>query len=84
MFLLINIYESQETSAYIASVSKFESNEAAQKEMQKCIQRTYWDYYRTWKDDKKDEDCKPYIDGDDTTMMIVGRDYKDIWQIYHL
>lgn len=33
MFLLINIYESQETSAYVASVSKFESNEAAQKEM---------------------------------------------------
>lgn len=84
MFLLINIYESQETSAYIASVSKFESNEAAQKEMQKCIQRTYWDYYRTWKDDKESKDCEPYIDGDDTTMMIIGRDYKDIWQIYHL
>lgn len=84
MFLLINIYESQETSAYVASVSKFESNEAAQKEMQKCIQRTYWDYYRMWKDDKEGKDCEPYIDGDDTTMMIVGRDYKDIWQIYHL
>ena len=84
MFLLINIYESQETSAYVASVSKFKSNEAAQEEMQKCIRRTYWDYYRTWKDDKEDDGCKPYIDGDDTTMMIVGRDYKDIWQIYHL
>lgn len=84
MFLLINIYESETTSAYIANVNKFESFDAAQKEMQKCVQRTYWDYYKTWKDDNEDEDRKPYVDGDDTTMFVVGYDYKDTWQIYHL
>lgn len=84
MFLLINIYESETTSAYVANVNKFESFDAAQKEMQKCVQRTYWDYYKTWKDDNEDEDRKPYVDGDDTTMFVVGYDYKDTWQIYHL
>lgn len=84
MFLLINIYESETTSAYVANVNKFESFDAAQKEMQKCVQRTYWNYYKTWKDDNEDEDRKPYVDGDDTTMFVVGYDYKDTWQIYHL
>lgn len=84
MFLLINIYESETTSAYVANVNKFESFDAAQKEMQKCVQRTYWDYYKTWKDDNEDEDRKPYVDGDNTTMFVVGYDYKDTWQIYHL
>lgn len=54
MFLLINIYESETTSAYVANVNQFESFDAAQKEMQKCVQRTYWDYYKTWKDDNED------------------------------
>lgn len=84
MFLLINIYESETTSAYVANVNKFESFDAAQKEMQKCVQRTYWDYYKTWKDDNEDEDREPLVDGDDTTMFVVGYDYKDTWQIYHL
>jgi hypothetical protein len=84
MFLLINIYESETTSAYVANVNKFESFDAAQKEMQKCVQRTYWDYYKTWKDDNEDEDREPRVDGDDTTMFVVGYDYKDTWQIYHL
>lgn len=84
MFLLINIYESQTTSAYVASVNQFESFDAAQKEMQKCVQRAYWNYYKTWTEDKEDEDREPYVDGDDTTMFVVGYDYKDAWQIYHL
>lgn len=84
MFLLINIYESQTTSAYVANVNEFESFDAAQKEMQKCVQRTYWDYYKTWKDDNEDEDHEPYIDGDDTTCFVSGYDYKDIWQVYQL
>lgn len=84
MFLLINIYESQATSTYVANVNKFESFDAAQKEMQKCVQRAYWDYYKIWKDDNEDEDREPYVDGDDTTMFVVGYDYKDTWQIYHL
>lgn len=84
MFLLINIYESQTTSAYVANVNQFESFDAAQKEMQKCVQRAYWDYYKTWTEDKEDEDREPHVDGDDTTMFVVGHDYKDIWQIYHL
>lgn len=37
MFLLINIYESETTSAYVANVNQFESFDAAQKEMQKCF-----------------------------------------------
>ena len=78
MFLLINIYESETTSAYVANVNQFESFDAAQKEMQKCVQRTYWDYSKTWKD------REPHVDGDDTTMFVVGYDYKDTWQIYHL
>lgn len=84
MFLLINIYEIETTSAYVANVNKFESFDAAQKEMQKCVQRTYWNYYKTWKDDNEDEDREPHVDGDDTTMFVVGYDYKDTWQIYHL
>lgn len=84
MFLLINIYESETTSAYVANVNKFESFDAAQKEMQKCVQRTYWDYYKAWKDDNEAEDREPHVDGDDTTMFVVGYDYKDTWQIYHL
>ena len=84
MFLLINIYESKTTSAYVANVNKFESFDAAQKEMQKCVQRAYWDYYKTWTEDKEDEDHEPHTDGDDTTMFVVGYDYKDTWQIYHL
>lgn len=84
MFLLINIYESQETSAYVANVNKFESFDAAQKEMQKCVQRAYWDYYKIWKDDNEDEDREPHVDEDDTTMFVVGYDYKDTWQIYRL
>ena len=81
MFLLINIYESETTSAYVANVNKFESFDAAQKEMQKCVQRAYLNYYKTY---KEDEDREPHVDGDDTTMFVVGYDYKDIWQIYHL
>lgn len=65
-------------------MNQFESFDAAQKEMQKCVQRTYWDYYKTWKDDNEDEDREPHVDGDDTTMFVVGYDYKDTWQIYHL
>ena len=84
MYLLINIYESEDTSAYVASVNKFESYEAAQEEMQKCVQRSYWNYYREWKDNKGDGNCEPSVDGDDTTMFVVGYDYKDAWQIYKL
>ena len=84
MFLLINIYESQAASAYVANVTKFESFDAAQKEMQKCVRRAYWDYYKTWTEDKEDEDHEPHVDGNDTTMFVVGYDYKDTWQIYHL
>lgn len=84
MFLLINIYESETTSAYVANVNQFESFDAAQKEMQKCVQRAYWNYYKTWKDDNEEEDREPHADGDDTTMFVVGYDYKDTWQIYHL
>ena len=52
--------------------------------MQKCVQRMYWNYYKTWKDDNEDEDREPHVDGNDTTMFVVGYDYKDTWQIYHL
>lgn len=84
MFLLINIYESQTTSAYVANVNQFESFDAAQKEMQKCVQRAYWNYYKTWTEDKEDKDREPHVDKDNTTMFVVGYDYKDTWQIYHL
>ena len=84
MFLLINIYSSDATSAYVAYVYNFESYDVAEKEMLKRARYAYSIYHKEWEDNKEDECHEPYMDGDDTTCFICGYDYKDIWQIYHL
>lgn len=84
MFLLINIYSSNTTSAYVASIDNFESYDEARKEMEKRVMDEYLSYHKEWEDDKEDEDHEPYIDEDDTTCFVSGYDYKDIWQVYQL
>ena len=84
MFLLINIYSSNTTSAYVAGMDNFESYDEARKEMEKRVMDAYMSYHKEWEDNKEDEYHEPYIDGDDTTYFVSGYDYKDIWQVYQL
>ncbi len=84
MFLLINIYESETTSAYVTGIDNFESYDEARKEMEKRVTDAYLSYHEEWEYNKEDEDHEPYIDRDDTTYFVSGYDYKDIWQVYQL
>lgn len=82
MFLLINIYSSKTTSAYVAGMDNFESYDEAIKEMKKRVMDAYLSYHKEWEDNKEDEYHEPYIDGDGMTYFVSGYDYKDIWQVY--
>lgn len=84
MFLLINIYSNNTTSAYVAGMDNFKSYNVAKKEMKKRVRDAYLSYHKEWEDNKEDEDREPYMEEDGTTCFVSGYDYKDIWQIYYL
>lgn len=84
MYLLINIYESEDTSAYVNEVKQFNTEEDAETQMKKDVEQAFSDYHETWSAENEDEEHEPYVDEDDTSMFICGYDYKDMWQIYKL
>ena len=56
MYLLINIYESEGTSAYVNEVKQFNTEEDAETQMKKDVEQAFSDYHETWSAENEDEE----------------------------
>ena len=82
MFVLINVFSSDCTAPYIASIQKFNTITIAQKAMETLSKRAYRKYYETWsQNDGMNEDTEPHYESDSHSAYIIGYDYHDFWEI---